>query len=40
MEQQMMEFAHVVQEELGRMAAGVAERVPQNAIVPARQRTR
>jgi MerR family transcriptional regulator/heat shock protein HspR len=40
MEQQMMEFAQVVQEELGRMASGVAERAPRNAIVPARQRTR
>jgi MerR family transcriptional regulator/heat shock protein HspR len=40
MEQQMMEFARVVQEELGRMASGGTERAPRNAIVPARQRAR
>ena len=38
MEQQMTEFARVVQEELGRMASGALQRPPRNAIVPARPR--
>ena len=40
MEQQMTEFARVVQEELARLASGTAERGPRNAIVPARPRLR
>ncbi len=40
MEKQMMEFAHVVQEELARVAARAMEHTPRNAIVPAKQRMR
>jgi MerR family transcriptional regulator/heat shock protein HspR len=38
MEQQMAEFAHVVQEELARVASRAAERAPRNAIVRATPR--
>lgn len=38
MEKQMQEFAHVVQEELERVATRVAQPIPRNAIVPIRPR--
>jgi len=38
MEQQMTEFARVVQEELARVAARAGEHAPRQAIVPAKQR--
>jgi MerR family transcriptional regulator/heat shock protein HspR len=38
MEQQMTEFARVVQEELARVAARAGERAPRQAIVPAKHR--
>ncbi len=40
MEKQMTEFAHVVQEELARVASRATERAPRDAIVPVRPRSR